>query len=81
MVETTWDLPKQFVVEQLQVVLGADSLESTRPMSHPVNTPDEISSVFDSISYNKGASVIRMIEHIIGSDNFKAAVKDYLRVK
>lgn len=81
LVETTWDLPEQFVVEQLQAVFYADSLDSTRPMTHSVNTPDEISSVFDSISYNKGASVLRMIEHAIGSDNFKKSIREYLRTK
>lgn len=81
LVESTWDLPQQFVIEQLQSVLGADSLESTRPMSYAVNKPEEISNSFDSISYNKGASVIRMIEHVMGANTFKAAIKDYLRTK
>lgn len=81
LVETTWDLPLQFVVEQLQTVFYTDSLDTTRPMTHPVNSPDEISSVFDGISYSKGASVIRMIEHAMGSENFKNASKEYLRTK
>ncbi|KAG4070580.1 hypothetical protein HA402_011967 [Bradysia odoriphaga] len=77
--ETHWDLPSQFIVEQLQVVMGADSLETSHPMSHSVNSPSEISDIFDSISYSKGASVIRMTEHIMGSNNFKVALQQYLR--
>lgn len=80
-VETTWDLPLQFIVEQLHVALSADSLESTHPLTHEVNTPDEIEDMFDAISYNKGASVIRMIEHIIGSEQFRDALRDYLKQK
>lgn len=81
MVESTWDLPLQFVVEQLHVALSADSLETTEAMTHAVNTPEEIKSIFNSISYNKGASVLRMIEHVVGSENFKSAIKEYLRIK
>lgn len=32
----------------------------------PVGHPSEISEIFDSISYNKGASVIRMLYNYIG---------------
>ncbi|KAJ6645268.1 Membrane alanyl aminopeptidase, partial [Pseudolycoriella hygida] len=54
--ETHWELPYQFVVEQLQVVMGMDSLETAHPMSHTVNSPSDVQGIFDSISYNKGAS-------------------------
>ena len=81
MVEKDWDLGLQFIVDQLHIVFASDSYETTRPLSFDVNTPDEVQGVFDSISYNKGASVIRMIEHIIGTNNFKSAIKDYLKTK
>lgn len=81
LVEDTWDLPLQFTVEQMHVIFHADSSETTHAMTNPVNTPAEIDAMFGSVSYNKGASVIRMIEHTIGSDKFKAAMRDYLRTK
>lgn len=81
LVEPSWELPLQFVVDQLHLALSVDSLENTHPMSHTVNTPEEVKSVFDSISYNKGGSVIRMIEHAIGSEKFKSAIRDYLKAK
>lgn len=68
-------------MEQLQVVMAADSLETSHPMSHTVNSPSEVAGIFDSISYSKGASVIRMTEHIMGSNNFKIALQQYLRQK
>ena len=44
----------QFTVENLQYVMIQDSLESSRPINIQVNTPEEISAMFDSISYEKG---------------------------
>ncbi|XP_055325495.1 uncharacterized protein LOC129579438 [Sitodiplosis mosellana] len=79
MVETTWGLDQQFVVEQLQSVFGPDSLEDSQALTHEVNTPDEIDDRFGSISYNKGASVIRMVEHTIGHDTFISALRNYLK--
>jgi len=36
-----------------------------------VNHPDEINEIFDSISYQKGASIIRMLEFFLGKDVFQ----------
>jgi aminopeptidase N len=44
----------QFVIENLQYVFGIDALETSRPINIEVNTPEEISSLFDAISYEKG---------------------------
>lgn len=77
-VEKDWDLDYQFVVEQLQGVFQMDASNSTHPMNHEVNTPSEISAMFDNISYNKGASIIRMIEHLMGPEKFLTGIQNYL---
>lgn len=79
LVEDKWNLGEQFVVEQLQNVMIMDSQLTTHPMTLDVESHTELSKAFDSISYNKGASVIRMMEHMIGSDKFKTALQKYLR--
>ena len=38
-----------------------DSLESSHPVSVEVNNPQDIGAIFDRISYDKGASVVRMM--------------------
>lgn len=43
-----------------------------------MNHPDEISSIFDAISYAKGASVIRMLSNYLGDDVFMGGIKSYL---
>ena len=44
----------QFVVMELQYVFGIDALETSRPITLQVTTPEEISSLFDAITYDKG---------------------------
>lgn len=81
MVETGWDLEHQFVVEQLQGVMQMDSFESTHAMTHSVYTQAQVSNIFDSISYNKGAVVLRMVEHLLGKDTFQTAVREYIKAR
>jgi aminopeptidase N len=80
-VETEWELEKIYTVEQVQSAFQMDSLVTTHPMTNEVNSPSQVSAMFDNISYNKGSAVIRMMEHMIGTDHFKAALQDYLRIK
>ncbi|KAH8358872.1 hypothetical protein KR093_002952 [Drosophila rubida] len=78
-VETEWELEKQFVVDQIQSVMAMDSTVSTNPLTDPNTfTPAHLSRMFNSISYNKGATFIRMIEHTMGTANFQKALQEYL---
>ena len=56
-----------------------DSLRATHPVRSEVARPEEISQIFDAISYGKGSSVLRMLEHYLGEAPFRAGVTDYLR--
>ncbi|MGA8663988.1 MAG: M1 family metallopeptidase [Thermoplasmata archaeon] len=58
--------------------LDADSLPSTHPVRAHVDRPEEISQIFDEISYGKGAAILGMIEAYLGEDRFRAGVTDYL---
>ncbi|KAK7814559.1 hypothetical protein U0070_005862 [Myodes glareolus] len=44
---------------------------SSHPIVVTVSTPAEITSVFDGISYSKGASILRMLEDWITPEKFK----------
>lgn len=48
-----------------------DSLESSHPISIPVKHPAEISQIFDTITYRKGAAIIRMMEAFITKDTLR----------
>ena len=56
-VEPDFKMTDQFVIENLQYVFGVDALETSRPINIEVNTPAEINSLFDAISYEKGDSL------------------------
>ncbi|KOC62990.1 Aminopeptidase N [Habropoda laboriosa] len=80
-VEPTWKVLEQFVVHDLQNVFGLDALESSHPISIKVGHPDEISEIFDDISYAKGASIIRMMDHFLTTSSFKQGLTNYLNGK
>ena len=56
-----------------------DALHATRPIEFPVRRPDEAAAMFDILTYEKGASVLWMIEQYLGRDRFRAGVRRYLR--
>ncbi|XP_063229949.1 uncharacterized protein LOC134535043 [Bacillus rossius redtenbacheri] len=78
MVEPDWRLDEQFVVEEVHSSLAADSYES-HPMTFPsLGSPSQISAAFDTISYGKAGSVIRMIEHVMTHETFRNGLTNYL---
>ena len=58
--------------------LSVDGLHSTRPIEFPVRAPREADAMFDVLTYEKGASVLRMLEQYLGPDVFRAGVREYL---
>lgn len=73
-----WNMWTQFIVDEQQQALKLDALEHTHPVEVPVNHPDEIRSIFDAISYSKGASVIHMLHQFLGPDVFRDGLRHYL---
>ena len=59
--------------------LSLDGLHSTRPIEFPVTSPRDADAMFDVLTYEKGASVLRMLEQFLGADVFRAGVRDYLQ--
>jgi len=55
-----------------------DALQSSHPIEVEVKHPDEIDEIFDEISYNKGACVIRMLYNYIGDADFRKGMNLYL---
>jgi puromycin-sensitive aminopeptidase len=58
--------------------LTVDGLHSTRPIEYPVTAPKDADAMFDVLTYEKGASVLRMMEQYLGADVFRAGVRLYL---
>jgi aminopeptidase N len=71
----------QALTEEVIPVMWDDA----KPSSHPVvvrnvTSPADIISIFDSITYSKGASILRMLEKIVGSNTFRDGLRDYLSI-
>lgn len=58
---------------------SVDGLVSTRPIEYPVHAPKDADAMFDILTYEKGASVLRMLEQHIGPTVFRSGVRQYLR--
>ncbi|GLG93876.1 Aminopeptidase [Gryllus bimaculatus] len=78
LVKPAWRLMEQFVVDHHQAVMGADALPTSAALTSPAYTPAQVSARFGSITYSKGASVIRMISAIMGENKFLEALHEYL---
>ena len=74
-----WKVWQDFVRTSTSGAMGRDALTKTHPIMAKVHDPEEIEELFDEISYGKGASILRMIEAYIGSENFKRGVAQYLQ--
>ncbi|XP_021963123.1 aminopeptidase N isoform X2 [Folsomia candida] len=78
-VHPDWKILEQFVADEMQYVFSLDALDSSHPIYIPVGHPEEISEIFDGISYAKGASIIRMMNHFLTEDTFRTGLASYLK--
>ena len=59
--------------------MQVDGLKSTRPIEFHVERPEEAAGMFDVLTYEKGASVLRMLEQYLGAERFRDGIRLYLR--
>src|SRR5882757_1851363 len=55
-----------------------DGLRATRTIEFPVKRPEEAQGMFDVLTYQKGASVLRMLEQYLGTEPFRRGISLYL---
>ncbi|XP_056125019.1 glutamyl aminopeptidase [Rhinichthys klamathensis goyatoka] len=77
--ETDWGMRDIMLINDVFPVMVDDALLSSHPIIVDVSSPAEITSVFDAISYNKGASILRMLEDLLGRDKFRDGCRQYLK--
>ena len=56
-----------------------DALAATRPIEIEVASPEEANAMFDVLTYEKGSSVLRMLEQYVGEEAFRAGITRYLK--
>ena len=65
-----WDRWAQFSLEK-SMAMDIDSLSTTRAIEYPVISPSDADGMFDLITYEKGGSILRMLEQFLGEDTFR----------
>ncbi|XP_014280242.1 aminopeptidase N isoform X2 [Halyomorpha halys] len=73
-----WGYLRESVLDFARFVFDLDSLVSSHPVSKKIGHPDEISQIFDTISYKKGCVILRMM-HLFLGDSFRTGVTKYLK--
>ncbi|XP_028257939.1 aminopeptidase N-like [Parambassis ranga] len=79
--EPTWSIKDQIILYDMQKVFAVDALASSHPLSRhedEVNSPAQISEMFNTISYSKGAAVLRMLSEFLTESVFARGLSSYL---
>ena len=73
-----WDVWTTFGLARA-AAFDTDTLDSTRPIEYEVVTASDAEGMFDILTYEKGASVVRMLEQYLGAERFRRGIVAYLR--
>ncbi|CAH0554039.1 unnamed protein product [Brassicogethes aeneus] len=74
-----WNSLEEESASNMLSVFSLDSLRSSHPVSVPIENPKEIDEIFDTISYKKGSSLIRMMMMFLGDEVLRVGVSNYLK--
>ena len=74
-----WNTQLSDVVDSRESAMARDAIATTHPIVQRVETVDQASQAFDSITYSKGESVIRMLESYVGEDSWRTGVRSYIK--
>ncbi|WP_343729663.1 M1 family metallopeptidase [Duganella sp.] len=72
-----WNWPLRAVTTR-ETAMERDALATTHAVVQRISNVDQASQAFDDITYQKGESVIRMLEHYVGEDAWRAGVRSYM---
>lgn len=73
-----WEFWLQFATDRARSQ-ETDALAATRPIEFPVVSPEEADAMFDVLTYEKGSSVLRMLERYLGEEAFREGISRYLK--
>ena len=62
-----------------EAAMRVDARAGTHPVIQPIVDVLQANEAFDTITYSKGQSVIRMLESYAGEDAFRAGVRAYIK--
>jgi puromycin-sensitive aminopeptidase len=75
-----WHIWDQYTIDTFGLALKLDSLRSSHPIQVPIKHAEEVEEIFDSISYAKGSTVVRMAQHVLGFEKFRDGLREYMQI-
>ncbi len=72
-----WRMWVDFGIDR-DAALQIDGLHSTRPIEYEVVSPEDTRGMFDILTYQKGGSVLRMLQQYLGDEVFRDGIRRYL---
>jgi puromycin-sensitive aminopeptidase len=76
--EPDWHIDGEFNAGK-ETAMGLDSMVATHPIRAKIRNAEDANQAFDVITYEKGASVLRMLEGYIGEDVFRDGMRSYIK--
>jgi puromycin-sensitive aminopeptidase len=73
-----WKMWLGFGIDR-DAAMQIDGLHSTRPIEFEVVSPEDTRGMFDILTYEKGGSVLRMLEQYLGEETFRDGIRHYLK--
>jgi len=68
-----------FAVRSREGAMAIDALATTHPIVQHLSSARDVDEAFDSITYEKGNAVLRMLESYVGADVWQAGVRRYIK--
>lgn len=72
-----WGADVEQVVSR-ESAMNLDSFSTTHPVVQSVRTVEQANQAFDAITYEKGQSVISMLEGFAGADVWRSGIRSYM---
>ena len=74
-----WNINDKFYYDNYIDGLSADSLHNSHSVSVNITNLSNIGEIFDTITYKKGASIIKMLISYIGENEFQDGIRLYMK--
>lgn len=75
-----WNIWLEYSSHETIMALRRDAIDGVQAVQTEVAHPDEISTLFDgAIVYAKGGRLLRMLQHYIGAESFRAGLSSYFK--
>lgn len=70
----------RFIPEQVHTAMFSDSVDTAHPLTDPsVIDPTSVSNHFSTITYARGAAILRMTQYLLGEDTYVKGLRIYLK--